>query len=950
MSRAYRASPLTLTYFLCGAALFLHGNVLASEPSAVLATAADNLLALDEIVVTGSRIPVSLRDEILPITILDAADLERGGFDSLSKILQSLPMSASSVLNTNVNNTGPAGVSGNGSARVDLRSLQPKRTLVLLNGHRLPSGGLGGDDAVDINSLPTALIERVEVLTAGASAIYGADAVAGVVNLITKSAFNGVDVSAEQSEAYRGDGAITTLTLNAGHEILGGQWILGAEYVHQRAVSQTARGFSQVPRTIGDASGDLIPTGSYAVPGGLFGIDAGNQLGLEGGYYTRVAGSTGRAASDFRPADASTDIYDYAPYQYLQTPNERSSVWLLGTQPLAEHLSLHLEGLFNRRTSSQNLAPTPFESNYDPAPLLADGTHGIPVSNYYNPFGEDVLVYRRFVELGDRLFHQTVEVHRELASLRIEAASWIIEPALSYSASHGTESDSGAIPGQLLATAVGPSGPNAQGQIVCGARDASGIVPANAVIPGCVPIDLFGGVGSLTPAMITSINRTLIDHGTDSQSIASVSAQGPWGSAPGGRIQWAAGAEYRHDAGSYLFDPNRGGGAVSSGGQEDIPTVSVSTREAYLETRAPLLARRPLVQALDASAGVRYSNYSSFGGHFTWQAGLHWQPIASLSLRSSYARVFRAPSLQELYQASAAGLDSEVDPCGHAPTPAQQVHCAANGVPGGAYVQSEIASYNTRQGGNPNLSPERGYSFDSGLDFRPANWPNFAASFDAYQIVLDDYIEYPSTADILQQCADGGRADICGLITRAADGSIVSVASQPRNFGSILVRGVDSSLSLISEQYFGRFKWVLQSSYLARHDTQLFPGADTQAEAGTYSPYAAALPRWRSLSHLDFDRGPWHFSYSVQFIDGYRECNYVNFQDDPYCRRVESVFYHDAEAAFTLRSGPTFRLGVTNLTNRQPPFLNFGPGANTDPSTYRLLGRTVFASIRYRSF
>jgi iron complex outermembrane receptor protein len=933
----------TLYLGLVALALLTCGTAQAAEPPSLAAVPGDHQ-SIDEVIVTGSRIPTSVNDEIMPVTVLDSTDLARGGFDSLSKILQTLPMSASSVLNTNVNN------GGDGSARVDLRSLQPKRTLVLLNGNRLPNGGIGGDDSVDLNSIPAAMIDRVEVLTTGASAIYGADAVAGVVNLITKRDFNGIDLAAEQSQSYRDDGVISTLTFNAGHEVFGGQWMLGGEYVDQRAVSDSARGYSAVPLNIVDVNGDKQFSGSSGLPEGLFIVPAGNALGLAQDYYTRVNGSVGRTAANYRFLQ-DADFYNVAPYNYLQTPNQRSSVWLFGTQPLTSNMSLHVEGLYNHRYSSQVIAPTNFNTDLEPElPILADGSQGIPATNYYNPFGENLGLRRRFVELGNRIFQQRVDMNRELGSLSIQKGSWNITPAVSYSHSNATETDVGTIPGQLLATAVGPSGPNAQGQIVCGLPDASGIVPASAIIPGCVPIDLFGGVGSLTAAQIAYLRHTLVDHGTDSEWIASIDARGPWGAVSGGPIQWGAGAEYRRDEGSYIFDPNRGGGVVGSGGQADIPEESIAAREVYLEMRAPLVRQHPFVQALDLSTGARYSDFSTFGGHFTWQAGLRWQPFESWALRTNYARVFRAPSLQELYLAGSVGADLQFDPCGHSPTPIQRVHCAANGVPGGQYVQSLatfLDAYNVYQGGNPNLGPESGYSFDSGVELRPPGLPNFRASLDYYEINLNGYISNPGTADILQQCADGGQADICSLIRRAADGSIVSVSAIPRNFGNVVVSGIDMAASTITNRSFGRFKLSIQASYLARHDTQLFPGGETTPEAGTYSASAAALPRWRSLAHVDFDRGPWHFSYSNQWIGGYAECGYVFFQQVQYCRRVDDVFYQDVEAALTIRNSLTLRLGVNNLTNQQPPFLNVN-GANTDTSTYRLLGRTFFVAVRYK--
>jgi len=228
-----------------------------------------------------------------------------------------------------------------------------------------------------------------------------------------------------------------------------------------------------------------------------------------------------------------------------------------------------------------------------------------------------------------------------------------------------------------MAAAVGPSGPDASGRIVCGTPDPlTGIVPAAAVIAGCVPVDLFGGVGTITPEQAAYLTVPLTDRGTDTERIVSLNAQGPFGRLPAGPVWWALGAEYRREGGSFFFDPQHGGGIVGSGGELDLPEVSFSARELYLELRAPLLQGRQFARDLTASAGARWSSFSSFGSHFTWQTGLHWQPAPSWALRGSYARVFRAPNLQELYLRQSAGAVSGFDPCGNDPTPAQRVNCA----------------------------------------------------------------------------------------------------------------------------------------------------------------------------------------------------------------------------------------------------------------------------------
>ena len=280
---------------------------------------------LHTVVVTGSRIRSEAGATTGPVTVLTKEQLTRGGNDSLGKVLQTLPYNTGSPDNTNVN-TG-----GDGSTRIDLRGLEPQRTLTLLNGRRLPNGGIGADASVDIDSLPLSMVERVEVLTTGASAVYGADAIGGVVNVITRSNFKGVELGLQRSEAERGDGTITRAQALIGGDIGQGSWMFGADYVDQKGVSLAAREYSAIPLAVASADGARVATGSQFIPDGIFEVPDGNALGLPPGDYTRVPGATGQTASDWRPY--ADERFNYAPYAYLQTPNERGSLWLLGNQP-----------------------------------------------------------------------------------------------------------------------------------------------------------------------------------------------------------------------------------------------------------------------------------------------------------------------------------------------------------------------------------------------------------------------------------------------------------------------------------------------------------------------------------------------------------------------------------------------------------------------------------------
>ena len=279
---------------------FLNVCPLAAETPSPSASPADELLG--EVLVTGSRLPVFSTDTAAPVIVLSRGDLERGGKDSLGKILQSLPMKAGSPLNTNVNAPGSAefggsGDAGDGSVRFNLHG---HSTLVLLNGRRLPNSGLGADASVDLNTLPLSLIDRVEVLASGASAVYGADAVGGVVNIVTRRDTGGLELGGSRTITEHGDGEILTGQAAFGFDLLGGSWSLGLDYAKQDGVTLDRRSYSALPLLIVDDDGTVAAVGgNNATPEGRFQIPAGNALGLEPGFYTRMTGATGQTAAGF---------------------------------------------------------------------------------------------------------------------------------------------------------------------------------------------------------------------------------------------------------------------------------------------------------------------------------------------------------------------------------------------------------------------------------------------------------------------------------------------------------------------------------------------------------------------------------------------------------------------------------------------------------------------------
>ena len=790
--------------------------------------------------------------------------------------------------------------------------------------------------------------------TSGASAIYGADAVAGVVNVITRKAVPGFELNLKNTLTERGDGRITVGQLAGGREFSGGNWMFGGEWVQQLPVSMDARPYSAVPMQYTSPDLTLSVAGSGNAPNGRFLVPAGNVFGLEPGPYYRIPGSHGQSASNYAPFDPNNpdpaSLFNYAPYNYLQTQNQRGSIWLLGSQSVTEDVTVFAEGLWYGRKSSQRLAPTPFASGSDPAPLLSDGSLGVPADNWYNPFGVDITrIRRRFVELPQRQFQEDIKGWRALIGLRGAWKNWQWDVALAESRSTARSTNTGLPSALRLVPAIGPSGPDATGRIVCGVRDASGIVPAGNIVAGCVPVNLFGGAGSIARDQADYLDVSLTDRGENAQRLLSFNAQGPLGRMPAGPVQWSFGAEYRRESGGLVFDPLGRTGVISVPAQSDITNARFDARELYMEARAPLLKDRPGAHELDVAAGLRYSRFSSFGTDSTWQAGINWQPFASWSVRASYAQVFRVPNLQELYSAQVKQrIQESDDPCGNGPTQAQRVNCAAHGVPGGSYQEDPLDEWNNLTGGNSRLVPERGTSFDAGIDFQPANSPHVKLSVDFFNVDLHGYVEDPFPTDVLLECANRGTAGVCALIHRAPDGTLLQVDTVSSNFGRAVSSGYDFGAGLWFDARQTRFTGGLSATYLARRDTQAYAEGATTRGAGQFVDFSLAFPHWRGNAYIEARRPRWHVSYSLQYIGPYTGCgDGGQYLADTDCYGIASRVYHDVEGGWNVHGGLEVQIGITNLTDAMPPFVDNSNG-NTVSATYRLLGRTYFAGIRYR--
>jgi outer membrane receptor protein involved in Fe transport len=907
---------------------------------------------LEEVIVAGSRWWLDPTAGAAPVTVLDRRDIVRGGKDSLGKVLQSLPMTTGSPLNTNANAPGTAeprgrGAAGDGSVRIFLHDLP---TVVLLNGRRLPNSGLGADASIDLNTLPLSFIERVDVLASGASAAFGADAVGGVVNIVTRRADRGLELSGTRTITERGDGEIVTGQAAVGFDLLGGTWSFGVDYVEQDGVTLDQRSYSSLPLLIVDGNGTVRPDGANLLsPGGYLDVPEGNALGLEPGFYTNVPGGTGEAAADYRPYDRFIDGFNPAAFNYSQTPNERAALWLIGSRPLGESTNLFLEAFAHHRESAQQAAPAFYRTGFAPPTEV-----GHPADNYYNPFGIAIpMIWRRLVEAGNRTTEQEVDLWRILFGLEGNVARWTWELALQGAASEATAVEKGFFSRPRMVPALGPSGLDDSGRIVCGSPDpVSGRVDAASIIPGCVPLNLFGGLGSITEEQLAYvIPGTMTNRGKNEQQSAELIVSGPAGRMLGRDLQWMLGANYRREVGTVAPDPLH---ANYVGDQFRLspdlfrvtPVVSGAddAYELFTAVQVPLLHERPWARDMALNFGLRWSDYGSFESRATWQGGLRWQLVAELALRANYAEVFRAPSLAELYERPTYAEQYAYDPCGNSPVPDQLPNCAANGVPGGEYVQDASAGLVVVYGGNPELGPETGHTLGAGLIYTPIWAKGFSASVDYFQAILTNR-ERIIPEEVLTVCADFG---YCPGIIRSTDGQVIQLATRYRNFGESEVRAFDFAINWSAQTRIGGMHSSLTATYLDRWDRRL-PDGEVRSYAGNFN--AGARPHWRASGHINWRSGPWMASYAAEYIGSYSEhvepYPLFDVYFDPFDRRVDAVLYHDIEAAFQFDSGVTVRAAITNVTDEDPPYLNIAP-ANTDVATYRLLGRSYFLELRYQ--
>ncbi|MEC9429147.1 MAG: TonB-dependent receptor [Pseudomonadota bacterium] len=894
--------------------------------------------AVEKIEVTGSRIRRTDIEGANPVTVMSRVDIEKFGVTSIGDVLQAIP-SAGSAINTNNNN------GGNGTTTINIRGIGSNRTLVLVNGKRW-APGLGG--SVDLNNIPAAIIERIEVLKDGSSAVYGSDAIAGVVNIITRQDFEGVQASGYVGQWDEGDGNKEQWDIGFGTANDKGNVYFNISYVEEEPTLAGDREISAVP-TFGTPEGF---GGSSAPPQGRF-----FTFDQDGNAFSQQGDGNG----GLEPWVEPTSRFNFAPFNYLSTPQERTNIYTQARYELTDNVSVNVTGFYGNRKSEQALAPTPLFIG------TAFGDTGFTLSadNPFSPYDFDVttdqdvldadpnaremfLFGRRMMEAGFRSFKQNVDQFQFNGGFDgvFEFADREFFWDVNYTYADITQNTSteGLLNMDRVARAIGD--------------------PANCT-GDCVPLNLFGGApevigeGSITQEMLDYITFTAQDELNSSLESYSANISGEVMELPAGYLAFAAGYEKRWQSGYDQPDAIIAAGITS--GNARLPTSGAfSVEEAYLELAVPLLSDMPGVEQLDLELATRYSDYSNFGDTTNSKVGLKWRINDDLLVRGTWSEAFRAPSLTELFSGNSDAFPPLTDPCnGGAAANPNLPGCA--GIP--ASYQQPNSQIRITTGGNANLQAEEAESFTYGFVYSPEAVEGLSITFDVFDIEVDNAVSSVGAQTILNACAETGET-LCSLITRGSGGNVVDLFNGQINLGGQTTSGFDYNVAYNFETEYGDFRVNWDGTYIDERSLIVVDPVSGTSETFNDAGQAGdrdVVPRLRTNLSLTWNYDDWTANWLMRYIGNTTELCQIDGGEldqqlcsdpvDPAAEEgnsfneLEAMAYHDVSLGYAVNDNLRITVGVNNLFDTDPE-VSYSTFANSfDPSMYEIPGQFFYSRV-----
>jgi iron complex outermembrane recepter protein len=939
---------------------------------------------LEEINVLGSRIKRTDTETASPVLVIDAAAIERSGAATLGDVIQELPAIAGAATNPSVNNGG-----GDGAATISLRGLGDQRTLLLINGRRVAYN--------DINSIPANLVATVSILKDGASAIYGSDAIGGVVDFQLKTDFEGAQVSLDYGVSGEDDGERKGGSAAFGISGERGNFVVNLNYSDQEQISAADRDYSRNALTLYSGSvtvggSSRTATGRYVVPvsvaqaGGVQVTPSCIRTGAtqQNVVLTRQTGRAGTQISDFRCFSNASDLYNYQAIGNLQlTPQERAGLFFAGNFNVTDSVTAYAQAWTQNTRSAFAIAPLPFDGRPGQDEIVLSG------QSIYNPFRVDITDGRlRLERIGNRSTEFETDSKQINAGVRgdIGESGWTWDLGYTFGKVDQTASVGGYPFFAAVENAVGPSFIDATGVARCG-------TPGN-VIAGCVPLDFFGAppdastaAGRAQLAALAAISTRPTNQFESDLKVYSANFTGGLFELEAGEVGAAFGLERREESLNFVPDflarLNSGFTClISSEACTTATSGETSLTEAYGEVLVPILADAPFAERLNLTAGARWSDYDTFGSTTNGKVGFEWKPIGDLLIRGTFAQVFRAPTITDLFGGQTAASDSFSDPCNGYGAPgaasarnAQRDIACRNVTPNGTFQQSDT-QLSAIAGGNGEVQPEEGEVVTIGFVYSPEFVAGLSTTLDIWDVKLEETIGAFGSQNILTGCYNLGV--LCDRYSRGTDGEILRLFNSTDNVGLTETNGVDLGLRYnFDTESFGNFRINVDTSYIDKYDTTVVIQGSQGAvsilrrQAGTYTNPSAGgdgnYSRIRSLGNLAWNYGNFEAAWTSRYIHGFVvgsdnpnsniACADASGAWDPIgdagtpqwsCRFARGAqTYHNLSLGYKLEPFNTqFRFGVDNVFDKQPPFVyqNNGLNGNIDERTFDTVGRAYWIS------
>jgi outer membrane receptor protein involved in Fe transport len=933
-----------------------------------LADAASVEAELEEVIVTGSRIAKRDNTAESPIYTIDLDTIQESGMVTLDHYLNTLPQI---VANISSQSNNP---SSGGRAFIDLRGLGPNRNLVLMDGRR-PMGQANGGTTVDANTIPAALIERVEIITGGAAATYGADAIAGVVNFIMKKDFDGFEFAPQYRVTEEGDGEELNFDLTFGGNFADGRGnaVFSASYFDRKAIYKGAREFSAQAQ----GATSIFPNGSWstgtnqpsaAAVDALFGpgncVTSGGSRGFgfnpDGSLFcTGVAGNSAYNIYNYNGPPEHVALqrapdsfsYNFEPDNLLVLPLTRWNLYSHINLEVNDHFQPYAQAVFTNYNALQELAATP-----------ASG-FSVPVTNPFIPAELATLLAsranpdanfslnKRFSALGGRTGYNDHDVWQVIAGARGQiTGNWDYDIYGSYGRSTRNEIQGGNV--RLPETNELLTAPDGGASICEGGLNFFGAQPISQECQDYI---------SLQAKQLTITE----------QGIVEATATGSLFELPAGEVQAAIGASYRNIDYDFLPDSGLKPGIVA-GFNEQLPVSGrLDYVDYFFEAAVPILRDLPALQSLSTTLGYRVTDNNVFGSNDSWKVTFDWTISDSFRGRGGYQHAIRSPNILELFSPQLNNFPNfaNQDPCnfnssyrtGGNAAQVQALCAAQAAVAGDANFTQPFGQAQAIVGGNPDLQPEESDSWTAGLVWSPESGSRFAQrmnfSVDYWTIEIDELISAVGATTIITRCynAEGANPNYsisnewCELFDRDPnDGRVINLLQLSRNQSLWELDGVDITANLGMDIGPGELDFSLIASYWNSFKTQTTSVDPLNEYAGSIgSGTVSATPEWRGTLQTTYRWDAFQVNLITRYIDAMFHANLVTTPGAT-ATGVDSTLYMDLTGSWNILDNLTLRLGVNNLFDQDPELYSPAVQANTDPSTYDVLGRRYFIGLQYR--